>query len=155
MPDVHKPTVKVSETFQRTKDEGTPTTHGANMLKELEARTAEQVVLVPLFRRRFQHRSDQVMFDEETVVELVRAGDACAQETEGSEAEMGMPGEARLWSEKAADRLGEGRGGENEVFRAEGMVRDEEAEEVAEMSEDGDVGRREVQRRICTRKWRP
>jgi hypothetical protein len=34
----------------------------------------------PLFRRRFQHRSDQVMFDEETVVELVRAGDACAQE---------------------------------------------------------------------------
>ena len=152
---MHKPPVRVSGKVQRTKERDKQATHGPNMLKELEARTAEQVVLIPLFRRRFQHRSDQVMFDEETVVELVRAGDACAQETEGSEAEMGMPGEARLWSEKAADRLGEGRGGENEVFRAEGMVRDEEAEEVAEMSEDGDVGRREVQRRICTRKWRP
>lgn len=126
-------------------------THGANMLKELEARTAEQVVLIPFLGRRFQHWSDQVMLDKETVVELVRAGDACAQETEGGEAEMSMPDEARLWPEEAADRLGEGRGRKNEVFRAEGMVRDEEAEEVAEMREDGDVGRREVQGRICTR----
>jgi len=129
--------------------EGGEATHRPQVLEEVQARAAEQVVLALLLVGRVEYWSQKVVLDEEAVVEVVVAGDARAEEAQGGEAEVGVPGEARARADDARDGLGELGRRQDEVLGAEGVVDDEEAQEVAEMGEEGDVGGREGERRIC------
>lgn len=74
-------------------------TRRSQILEEFEACAPEQVVLAPLFRRRLEDRSHEVVLDHEAIVELVGASDASSQESEGGEAEVRVARQARLRAE--------------------------------------------------------
>lgn len=110
---------------ERKKREEKTTTYSPDVFKELQPRRPEQIIPDPLLPNDLQHGPKQIILDQEAIIKIVILVDGRPKEPQRRESEVFMARGKEFGNVRANG------GGEDKVFGTEGVVRDEEAEEVA------------------------